>query len=120
MPAFHDPFAGGGALPLEAQRLGFKPFATDLNPVAVLLNKALIEIPPEFNGMAPINPEAKNHNQLLKKEWTGAESIAEDIRFYGKFMKDEAKRRIGFLYPKIKITPIKYFFFVHKFCHSGY
>ena len=50
LPAFHDPFAGGGSLPLEAQRLGLEAYASDLNPVAVLINKAMIEIPPKFAG----------------------------------------------------------------------
>lgn len=54
LPAFHDPFAGGGALPLEAQRLGLESYASDLNPVAVLINKAMIEIPPKFAGFFPI------------------------------------------------------------------
>ena len=59
LPAFHDPFAGGGALPLEAQRLGLEAHASDLNPVAVLINKAMIEIPPKFAGRPPVNPEAR-------------------------------------------------------------
>lgn len=80
LPAFHDPFAGGGALPLEAQRLGLESYASDLNPVAVLINKAMIEIPPRFAGKPPVNPEARAQKTLLAKEWKGAEGLAEDVR----------------------------------------
>src|SRR6202030_2188952 len=104
LPAFHDPFAGGGALPLEAQRLGLEAYASDLNPVAVLINKAMIEIPPKFAGMPPINPESRKDKELIKKSWHGAQGLAEDVRYYGQWMRDEAERRIGHLYPKIEIT----------------
>lgn len=105
LPAFHDPFAGGGALPLEAQRLGLESYASDLNPVAVLINKAMIEIPPKFAGWPPVNPESRNEKGLFEKTWKGAQGLAEDVRYYGKWMRDEAERRIGHLYPKIEITP---------------
>jgi putative DNA methylase len=105
LPGFHDPFAGGGALPLEAQRLGLEAYASDLNPVAVLINKAMIEIPPKFAGMPPVNPEARSKKQLIERQWKGAEGLAEDVRYYGKWMRDEAEKRIGHLYPKVKITP---------------
>jgi putative DNA methylase len=101
---FHDPFAGGGALPLEAQRLGLEAYASDLNPVAVLINKAMIEIPPKFAGMPPVNPEARSKKQLIKRQWKGAEGLAEDVRYYGKWMRDEAEKRIGHLYPKVEVT----------------
>ena len=104
LPAFHDPFAGGGALPLEAQRLGMEAHASDLNPVAVLINKAMIEIPPKFAGRAPTNPEAHSDSGLLAREWAGARGLAEDVRFYGRWMRDEAERRIGHLYPRIAVT----------------
>ena len=104
LPAFHDPFAGGGALPLEAQRLGLEAYASDLNPVPVLINKAMIEIPPKFAGKPPVNPEAKE-GQLGTKTYRGAQGLAEDVRYYGKWMRDEAEKRIGHLYPKIEITP---------------
>jgi putative DNA methylase len=129
LPAFHDPFAGGGALPLEAQRLGLEAYASDLNPVAVLINKAMIEIPPKFAGRAPVNPEARKNlftaegaeeRRGMKKEsdsalrtsaasavnplWFGARGLAEDVRYYGQWMRDEAQKRIGYLYPKIEIT----------------
>ena len=104
LPAFHDPFAGGGALPLEAQRLGLEAHASDLNPVAVLINKAMIEIPPKFAGRPPVNPEARADSGLLSREWRGAQGLAEDVRFYGRWMRDEAEKRIGHLYPKIEIT----------------
>jgi putative DNA methylase len=104
LPAFHDPFAGGGALPLEAQRLGLEAYASDLNPVAVLINKAMIEIPPKFAGMPPVNPEARKSRDFWSRQWKGAEGLAEDVRYYGRWMRDEAEKRIGHLYPKIEIT----------------
>lgn len=105
LPAFHDPFAGGGALPLEAQRLGLESYASDLNPVAVMINKAMIEIPPKFYGMSPVGPIPKGEKQLnLNQEWHGIEGLAEDVRRYGYWMKEKAFERIGHLYPKIKIT----------------
>lgn len=104
LPAFHDPFAGGGALPLEAQRLGLGSFATDLNPVAVLINKAMIEIPPRFAGKPPVNPEAHTEKSLIRREWKGAQGLAEDVRYYGQWMRDQAAKRIGHLYPKVEVT----------------
>ena len=132
LPAFHDPFAGGGSLPLEAQRLGLEAHASDLNPVAVLINKAMIEIPPKFAGWAPVHPDyqtsppgggaAKQRRgpagkppQSLRdsspkggalggRAWRGAEGLAEDVRYYGQWMRDEAERRIGHLYPKLLVT----------------
>ena len=104
LPAFHDPFAGGGALPLEAQRLGLESYASDLNPVAVLINKAMIEIPPKFAGKPPVNPDSRKEKTLIAKEWKGAQGLAEDVRFYGQWMRDEAEKRIGHLYPKIEVT----------------
>jgi putative DNA methylase len=105
LPGFHDPFAGGGALPLEAQRLGLEAYASDLNPVAVLINKAMIEIPPKFAGMPPVNPESRSKKELIKREWKGAQGLAEDVRYYGQWMRDEAEKRIGHLYPKAEVTP---------------
>jgi putative DNA methylase len=104
LPAFHDPFAGGGSLPLEAQRLGLEAYASDLNPVAVLINKAMIEIPPKFAGRPPVNLESREEKTLFKKVWKGAQGLAEDVRYYGKWMRDEAEKRIGHLYPKVEIT----------------
>ncbi len=104
LPAFHDPFAGGGSLPLEAQRLGLEAYASDLNPVAVLINKAMIEIPPKFAGRPPANPKSRADRTLLAREWPGATGLAEDVRYYGGWMRDEAEKRIGHLYPKIEIT----------------
>jgi putative DNA methylase len=105
LPAFHDPFAGGGALPLEAQRLGLESYASDLNPVAVLINKAMIEIPPKFAGRPPVNPEAQRQCAQMGKTWPGAEGLSEDVRFYGRWLRDEARKRIGHLYPRVQITP---------------
>ena len=104
LPAFHDPFAGGGALPLEAQRLGLEAYASDLNPVAVLINKAMIEIPPRFAGLPPVNPKARADQRLFSREWKGAQGLAEDVRYYGEWMRNEAEKRIGHLYPKVRIT----------------
>ena len=96
-----DPFAGGGAIPLEAQRLGLEAHAHDLNPVAVMINKAMIEIPPKFADLAPVRPSQKT---LAEKEWKGAQGLAEDVRYYGEWIKQEAYRRIGHLYPKVKVS----------------
>lgn len=104
LPGFHDPFAGGGALPLEAQRLGLESYASDLNPVAVLINKAMIEIPPKFAGMPPVNPDVNEKKELLERKWNRAEGLAEDIRYYGAWIRDQAEKRIGNLYPKVKVT----------------
>jgi putative DNA methylase len=127
LPAFHDPFAGGGALPLEAQRLGLEAYASDLNPVAVLINKAMIEIPPKFANRPPVNPEARGGlfsrqdlqdsqdsqdekkkknpvnpvNPVKNSVWRGAQGLAEDVRYYGQWMRDEAAKRIGHLYPTV-------------------
>ena len=103
LPAFHDPFAGGGALPLEAQRLGLKAHASDLNPVAVLINKAMIEIPPRFAGRPPVNP-ASRADMAGGVMWPGASGLAADVRYYGRWMRDEAEKRIGHLYPKVEVT----------------
>ncbi len=112
----YDPFAGGGSIPLEAQRLGLRAIASDLNPVAVLINKALIELPPKFNGKPPVNPAADPMGMTTGKfigrgknrkpeqiPWRGAAGLADDIRYYGKWMRDEAFKRIGHLYPKAKL-----------------
>ncbi len=99
-PPVYDPFAGGGSIPLEAQRLGLEAHASDLNPVAVLINKALIEIPPKFANMSPVNPEDRNRSTAA---WKGAAGLAADIRYYGKWMRDEAEKRIGYIYPKVKL-----------------
>ena len=111
LPAFHDPFAGGGALPLEAQRLGLESHASDLNPVAVTINKAMIEIPPRFAGRAPVGPQIEAERGTKKatknafEDWSGARGLAEDVRRYGAWMREQAQQRIGRLYPTVKITP---------------
>lgn len=105
LPAFHDPFAGGGALPLEAQRLGLESYASDLNPVAVTINKAMIEIPPKFAGRPPVGPKLDGDRQTrFDEDWSGARGLAEDVRRYGAWMRAEAEKRIGYLYPKIEVT----------------
>src|SRR5574344_480338 len=111
LPAFHDPFAGGGALPLEAQRLGLESHASDLNPVAVTINKAMIEIPPRFAGRAPVGPQieaergTKRATKNAFEDWSGARGLAEDVRRYGAWMREQAQQRIGHLYPTVTITP---------------
>ncbi len=147
-PAVLDPFAGGGSIPLEAQRLGLEALAGDLNPVAVLITKALVEIPPRFAGRPPVHPDARKdlstcsvpqdsgkrrgthdlsatdespgfeRSGLPKEqveagfEWNGAQGLAADIKAYGAWMRDEAERRIGNLYPDAvspegeRLTPI--------------
>ena len=107
----YDPFAGGGSIPLEAQRLGLKAIASDLNPVAVLLNKALIELPPKFRNLPPVNPEADRIGMMVGKgkkkqrfPWHSTSGLADDIRYYGAWMREEAFKRIGHLYPKAKLS----------------
>jgi putative DNA methylase len=99
-PPVYDPFCGGGSIPLEAQRLGLRAYGSDLNPVAVLITKALIEFPPKFVGLSPVHPDAKDE----LRNWKGAQGLAEDVRRYGQWMRDEAEKRIGHLYPKAKLT----------------
>ena len=101
-PALLDPFAGGGAIPLEAQRLGLEAHAHDLNPVAVMINKAMIEIPPRFAGQAPVNPDSRTRLDGATG-WQRAQGLAADVQYYGEWMKREAFRRIGHLYPKVKV-----------------
>jgi putative DNA methylase len=107
-PTFHDPFAGSGTIPLETQRLGFETIASDLNPVAVIINKALMEFPRRFIGQPPIRPAesqvATTVNLALSRSWAGATGLAEDVRFYGAWMHKEAQKRIGQLYPPIDVT----------------
>lgn len=103
-PAILDPFAGGGTIPLEAQRLGLEAHASDLNPVAVLINKALIEIPPKFAGRPPVFPNAED---AKLGEWPRATGLAEDVRRYGGWMRDRAKERIGDLYPDATVADEK-------------
>jgi putative DNA methylase len=97
-PPVYDPFSGGGAIPLEAQRLGLRAYGSDLNPVAVLIGKALVEIPPKFAGLPPVSPTRDLH-----KHFKGAQGLVEDVRYYGQWMRDEAEKRIGHLYPKAKL-----------------
>lgn len=104
LPAFYDPFAGGGSLPLEAQRLGLTAYASDLNPVPVLISKAMIEIPPKFAGRPPVNGEARGEPSLIEREWNGVEGLAEDVRYYGQWIRDRAEAQIGSLYPDVRIT----------------
>ena len=106
----YDPFCGGGSIPLEAQRLGMRTVGSDLNPVAVLITKALIELPPKFANKPPVNPEADPMGMTVGKgkkahkvAWRGAAGLADDIRYYGCKMREMAWERIGHLYPKAKL-----------------
>ena len=99
-PPVLDPFSGGCTIPLEAQRLGLEAHGSDLNPVAVMIGKASIEIPPRFAGRAPVHPTRKG---VTGGTWEGAKGLAEDVRYYGQWMKAEAEKRIGHLYPKAKL-----------------
>jgi putative DNA methylase len=100
-PPVLDPFCGGGSIPLEAQRLGLEAHGSDLNPVAVLITKALIEIPPRFAGRPPVRPD--DGGAKTPGSWEGASGLAEDVRWYGRWMRQEAERRIGHLYPKVRL-----------------
>jgi putative DNA methylase len=108
LPAIYDPFAGSGTIPLEAQRLGLRAIASDLNPVAVLINKALMEFPRKFSGRPPVRPAQLSTSASgdlgLRRRWLGATGLAEDVRFYGEWMREEAHKRIGHLYPEIETT----------------
>jgi putative DNA methylase len=100
-PPVYDPFSGGGSIPLEAQRLGLRAYGSDLNPVAVLIGKALVEIPPKFAGRPPVNPTSREEIARGGRwQGKGAQGLAEDVRYYGQWMRDQAERRIGHLYPK--------------------
>ena len=103
LPNVLDPFCGGGTIPLEAQRLGLPAYGGDLNPVAVLISKALVEIPSRFAGLPPTNPDARSGSGL--GAWERAQGLAEDIGYYGRWMRDRAFERIGHLYPKVKLPP---------------
>lgn len=100
-PPVLDPFCGGGSIPLEAQRLGLEAHGSDLNPVAVLITKALIEIPPKFAGKQPVNPDYRKAKK--KDPVSGAQGLAADMAYYGAWMRQEAEKRIGKYYPKIKL-----------------
>ena len=100
-PPVYDPFCGGGSIPLEAQRLGIEAHASDLNPLPVLITKALVEIPPKYKDKPPVNPEARQTKDI--NQWRGAQGLAEDVRYYGQWMRDEAEKRIGHLYPQVEL-----------------
>lgn len=106
LPSLHDPFAGGGAIPLEAQRLGLEAHASDLNPVAVLINKAMIEITPKFSGIHPVHSPDRSKLSITnsRRTWPGATGLADDVRHYAAWMQSEAKKRIGHLYPPVEVS----------------
>ncbi len=105
LPSIYDPFCGGGSIPLEAQRLGLEAYGSDLNPVAVMISKALTEIPSKFIGLSPVNPtfRSKSLTEQLLSDWSGAKGLAEDIKYYGEWIKSEAFKQIGNKYPQIKL-----------------
>ncbi|MDF2142626.1 DUF1156 domain-containing protein [Paenirhodobacter sp. CAU 1674] len=98
LPPVYDPFSGGGSIPLEAQRLGLPAYGSDLNPVAVMIGKAMIEIPPKFKDMPPIHPGIKE-----RSFYRNAEGLAEDVKHYGEWMREKAWERIGHLYPQVEL-----------------
>ena len=98
LPAVYDPFSGGGSIPLEAQRLGLPAYGSDLNPVAVMIGKAMIEIPPKFKDKEPIHPGVKD-----RQFYRNAEGLAEDVKYYGEWMREKAWERIGLLYPQVDL-----------------
>ena len=98
LPPVYDPFSGGGSIPLEAQRLGLPAFGSDLNPVAVMIGKAMIEIPPKFKDWEPVHPGGKERNH-----YRNADGLAEDVKHYGKWMREQAFERIGHLYPQVDL-----------------
>ena len=103
-PPVYDPFSGGGSIPLEAQRLGLRAYGSDLNPVAVLIGKALVEIPPKFAGRPPVNPVSQTQSKRGGAwQGRGAQGLADDVRYYGQWMRDEAAKRIGHLYPSVAL-----------------
>ncbi|MFD1330464.1 DUF1156 domain-containing protein [Methylopila musalis] len=99
LPPVYDPFSGGGSIPLEAQRLGLPAYGSDLNPVAVMIGKAMIEIPPKFKDKEPIHPGAKD-----RQFYRNAEGLAEDVKYYGEWMREKAWERIGHLYPQVDLS----------------
>ncbi|WP_422001199.1 DUF1156 domain-containing protein [Roseovarius mucosus] len=98
LPPVYDPFSGGGSIPLEAQRLGLPAYGSDLNPVAVMIGKAMIEIPPKFKDMPPIHPGIKD-----RSFYRNAEGLAKDVKYYGAWMREKAWERIGHLYPQVDL-----------------
>ncbi len=110
-PAVYDPFCGGGSIPLEAQRLGLRARGSDLNPLPVLLTKAMIELPPKFHNQAPINPDADpmglftgTGSRQTRIPWKGTAGLADDIRYYGAWIREAAYKEIGHLYPKVQLS----------------
>jgi putative DNA methylase len=106
LPPFHDPFGGGGSIPLEAQRLGLAAHSSDLNPVAVLLNRALIELPPALTNHAPVGPIRRGDRQskaAATENWAGTKGLATDVRRYGEWFCDEVRSRTARLYPTAKL-----------------
>lgn len=104
IPGLHDPFAGGGAIPLEAQRLGLEAVASDLNPIPILINKAMLEIPRRFADKPPVNPQFRNQKSLVDKGWNGVAGLADDVRYYGQLVRSEVEKQIKHLYPPITVT----------------
>jgi len=99
LPPVYDPFSGGGSIPLEAQRLGLPAYGSDLNPVAVIIGKAIVEIPSKFRNKEPIHPGIKS-----RSFYHNADGLAEDVKFYGELMREKAWERIGYLYPAVELS----------------
>ena len=108
VPPFHDPFGGGGAIPLEAQRLGLHSHSSDLNPVAVMINKSMIEFPQRFLNSTPVGPiPPRDVQSRLGDDWGGTKGLAEDVRRYGAWMREAAEKKIGTLYPSIELPKVE-------------
>jgi putative DNA methylase len=103
LPPLLDPFAGGGSIPLEAARLGMEAYAGDLNPVAVLLNKCYLELVPRWGDRPPVNPEDRKKIGG-RQGWRGSTALAADVRYYGRVILERARKKIGHLYPPVKVT----------------
>jgi len=80
-------------------------YASDLNPVAVMINKAMIEIPPKFASRSPIGPIPPGEKQqAFPQDWPGCAGLAEDIRRYGYWIKEQAESRLASIYPTVTVT----------------
>lgn len=105
-PALWDMFAGRGSISIEAQRLGLRVYSSDLNPVAVTIQKALLQYPQHFSGLPPVNPDSQREKRK-GAHWhgKGSDGLADDVRYYSRWMRDEAEKHIGHLYPPARMPP---------------
>jgi len=92
IPKVIDPFSGGGSIPLEALRLGCETYANDLNPVAVLIEKCTLGYPQKYGRVQ----EDKKWGSIGSKK---SNPLLEDVKKWGNFVLDEAKKELGRFYP---------------------